>query len=63
MDFHIAETIIGIGLTVLGVGFTYWGKRVSELTSLFRDFAEDFHRYQLDTEKRLSYLESKVNGR
>jgi len=67
---EIAISLVGVGLTIFGAGFTAWSLKLKEVMHIaakidlkLGQLSHDFHIHQLDVEKRLTHVESKINGK
>ena len=62
---EIALTMVGIGLTTFGIGFTIWSLKLKEVMTIARTIdsrlaalTAGFYAYQVEVEGRLSRLET-----
>jgi hypothetical protein len=71
---NIAIALMGVGATVMGIGFSSWSNRVNELISVARSLeakvvalTKEVHIHQAvdhrEIEHRLSRVEAKTNGK
>ena len=66
---EIAISLVGVGLTIMGTAFTAWAIKLKEVMEIATkidtrliELARDFHNHQVHIERRLSHVESRVNG-
>lgn len=62
--------LVGLGLSIFGAGFTMWSLKLKEVMDIAQkidtdvaSLSKDFHHHQVEIERRLSHVESKVNGK
>lgn len=61
----IALFMVGLGLSFFGIAFTVWANKLKEVMHIAEkidtrlvELGASFHSYQVDTERRLSRVES-----
>jgi len=66
---NIAIAFIGLGLSIFGIGFNAWSRRLKELIDWARkievgqrEIQKDFHKHELRIENRITALEARING-
>jgi len=64
LNEHFGEIIAGLVLVVFGWGFTSWSTTLSNSTtdiiSKFTGFINDYHKHKLESERRLTRMETQV---